>query len=694
MRAGWIVGVGVAAGVTAISVVASAAPPSPSPTKYGMRLEEAWIPMPDGVRLAADLYLPAGGSAGERFPVLLEYTPYRKTESRGRNWPLFSYFVERGYVVARVDIRGTGNSEGRMIPYEYSDTELDDGEVVIGWLAKQPFSTGKVGMFGISWGGFNAIQMAVRNPPALKAIVAIDATEDLYQEDVHYIDGIFHVDSWMMSQDLENARPGAPGYLLDEENFRNRFDTEPSMLTYLRNQRDGAFWDRASARDRHQRIRIPSFHIGGWYDGYRDSLPRMLERAAGPVKALIGPWSHAFPHEPYPKPGMEWRHEAVRWWDRWLKGIDTGIMDEPRFAVYVRDWHPPGPVLEHAPGRWRWEDGWPIARVEKRTWFPRDDGGLAAALAAAAVHHLRNVPSIGVEGGGPVMWWGDVAHDQRPTDAFGLVYDSEPLASELEILGLPLAKLAVAADAPRANWIVRLSDVAPDGTVTQVAGAAFNGTHRRSAREPADIVPGEEMVLDVELHFTSWVFPQGHRIRLAIGNALWPMLWPTPLPVTTTLRLGGENGSRIVLPVVPPGEHPAPVFLSPVESPKLAGYEDVDTGTNSGYGEISSVDRNPQTGEVTVKATNTGASRYPWGEETYRETIEHRTSDAHPEATSVKGTHRLEVTAGDRVITWEAELELSSDRESFFYRYLRRVSENGRVVREKRWNETIARDFQ
>jgi hypothetical protein len=690
-----MVGVGVAAGVTAISVVvASAAPPSPSPPKYGMRLEEAWIPMPDGVRLAADLYLPAGGSEGERFPVLLEYTPYRKIESRGRNWPLFSYFVERGYVVARVDIRGTGNSEGRLIPYEYSDTELDDGEAVIDWLAKQPFSTGNVGMFGISWGGFNAIQMAVRNPPTLKAIVAIDATEDLYQEDVHYIDGIFHVDSWMMSQDLENARPGAPGYLLDEENFRNRFDTEPSMLTYLRHQRDGAFWDRASARDKHQRIKIPSFHIGGWYDGYRDSLPRMLERAAGPVKALIGPWSHAFPHEPYPKPGMEWRHEAVRWWDRWLKGIDTGIMDEPRFAVYVRDWHPPGPVLEQAPGRWRWEKGWPIARLEKRSWFPRDDGGLAPAPAAAAVHHLRNVPTIGVEGGGPVMWWGDVAHDQRPTDAFALVYDSEPLGSELEILGLPLAKLAVAADAPRANWIVRLSDVAPDGTVTQVAGAAFNGTHRRSAREPADLVAGEEVMLDVELHFTSWVFPPGHRIRLAIGNALWPMLWPTPMPVTTTLRLGGENGSRIVLPVVPPGERPAPVFLSPVEGPKLAGYEDVDTGTNSGYGEISSVDRNPQTGEVTVKATNSGASRYPWGSETYRETIEHRTSDAHPEATSVKGTHRLEVTVGGRVITWEAELELSSDRESFFYRYLRRVSENGRVVREKRWNETIARDFQ
>ena len=148
--------------------------------RYGMEMRETWIPMPDGKRLAADLYVPTGGAANERFPVLLEYLPYRKTEARGRNWPLYSYFVARGYIVARVDIRGTGNSEGTLVPYEYSDIEQQDGEVLIDWLSKQPWSTGKVGMFGISWGGFNAIQMAGRNPPALKAFIAVDATDDLY----------------------------------------------------------------------------------------------------------------------------------------------------------------------------------------------------------------------------------------------------------------------------------------------------------------------------------------------------------------------------------------------------------------------------------------------------------------------------------------------------------------------------------
>jgi putative CocE/NonD family hydrolase len=350
---------------------AASAPPSdaqePSAPKYEMVLQEASIPMPDGVRLAADLHMPSGGEPGERFPVLLEYLPYRKHEARSGSYSLYSYFVRRGYVVARVDIRGTGNSEGRLIPYEYSDIEQEDGEVVIDWLSKRPWSNGNVGMFGISWGGFNSIHMAMRNPPALKAIIAVDATDDLYQDDVHFMDAIMHVDSWEMSQDLDNARPGAPDYVIDEDYFRNRFDTEPWMMTYKHKQREGPFWDRTTLKARYESIRVPTFVIGGWYDGYRDSVPRMLEHLEAPIKAIVGPWSHAYPHNAYPKPQIEWRHEAVRWYDHWLKGRDTGIMEEPRFAVFVRRWHPPGPTLDEAPGDWRWEEGWPIERIQNRT---------------------------------------------------------------------------------------------------------------------------------------------------------------------------------------------------------------------------------------------------------------------------------------------------------------------------------------
>ncbi len=649
--------------------------------------------MPDGVRLSADLYMPDGGTAGERFPVLLEYLPYRKAEGRDRNYSLYSYFVQRGYVVAAVDIRGTGGSEGRLIPYEYSDIEHADGEVVIDWLSRQPWSTGKVGMFGISWGGFNSIQMALRNPPALKAIIAVDATEDLYQEDVHFIDGIIHVDSWEMSQDLDNARPGAPDYVIDEAYFRDRFDTQPWMMTYKRQQRDGPFWDRASARDRYQDIRIPSLHIAGWYDGYRDSVPRMLANVKSPVKAIIGPWSHAWPHEPYPNPGIEWRHEAVRWFDHWLKGRDTGIMEEPRLAVFVRQWHAPGPYLKVAPGAWRYEEGWPIARIRDQVLHLQPDHSLAPAAPEPTTHRLRYVPSIGVEAGGPVMWWGDVAHDQRPTDAFSLVYDSAPLEADTEILGMPRAILTVAADAPRANWFARISDVAPDGTVTQVTGAGFNGSHRKSAREPSPLVPGEAFEVAIDMHFTSWVFPRGHRIRIAVNNAQWPMLWPTPFPMTTALQLG-PGASRLALPVVPHAERPVPAFLPPAASPALAGFETLDAGTSSGYGEISSVNRNPQTGEVTATATNTGGQRYPWGIERYHETIRHSVRDDQPAAAKLLGSHRMEVELPGRTLAWEAELSFRSDTDNFHYSYRRRLLENGKLLREKTWTDTIPRDFQ
>jgi len=671
--------------------------PNASSANHHNKIEitEVSITMSDGIRLAADIYWPAGADKKDRFPILLEYLPYRKDENRARNYSLYSYFLENGYLVVRVDMRGTGNSEGITIPYEYSDIELDDGEEVIDWLSQQEWSTGSVGMFGISWGGFNSIQMAMRNPPALKAFVALMATEYLYQEDVHYMDGIMVAgDSWMMSNDLYNSLPGAPDFKMDEEWLRNRFNVEPSVYTYMRQQRDGAFWDRASARGQYEKIRVPGYHIGGWYDGYRNSLPRMLENVQTPVKAMIGPWDHYFPHNAWPKPQIEWRHEAVRWFDQWLKGEDTGILKEPAFAVYVRNYHPPDPDLDQVHGYWRWEDGWPIERIENHSWYTHDDHSLSSEPAGNATHSMTYKPSIGLEGGGPTMWWGSIAPDQQPMDEYSLVYDSEILDAPLEILGRPIARLRVSANATRANWVVRLSDVAPDGQVTQVVGAAFNGTHRISAREPSDIVPGEEFDLNIDLHFTSWVFPKGHRIRIAVSNAIWPMLWPTPMQMKSTLAIGGNNGSRIDLPVVLPGEEYTPSFKEPSSNPILSGYEVIDSGNISGYAAINSIQHDPDTGEEFGVATNTGATQYPWGIERFEEEIEHRTSDENPAYTSVIGRYKITEELKDRTLDFEQNVEFKSDEENFYLTFHRWVSINGELYKEKVWQEVIPRDFQ
>ena len=658
------------------------------------KITEVQIKMSDGIKLAADIYWPAGADKKNRFPVLLEYTPYRKDESRARNYSLYSYFLEQDYLVVRVDMRGTGNSEGVTIPYEYSDIELDDGEEIIDWLSKQEWSTGSIGMFGISWGGFNSIQMAMRNPPALKAFVALMATEYLYQEDVHYMDGIMHTDSWMMSNDLYNTLPGAPDFKMDEEWVKNRFNVKPSVYTYMRQQRDGAFWDRASAKDQYEKIRIPGYHIGGWYDAYRNSLPRMLENVQAPVKAMIGPWDHYFPHNAWPEPQIEWREEAVRWFDQWLKGIDTGILNEPDFAVYVRNYHPPDPSLDRVDGFWRWEDDWPINRIENQIWYAHGDHSLSNDPAESDMHSMVYKPSMGVEGGGPTMWWGSVLPDQQPMDEFSLVYDSGILDAPHEILGRPIARINVSADAPRANWVVRVSDVAPDGQVTQVAGAGFNGTHRNSAREPSDIIPGEEFDLSIELHFTSWVFPKGHKIRVSISNAQWPMFWPTPFNMESMLKIGGETGARINLPIVPSEKKYKPSFKRPSPSPTLSDYKVLDSGNITGYAAINTIKHDPDTGEAYGMATNTGATQYPWGIERFEEEIEHRTSDDNPANTSVIGRYKITEELEDRTLDFEQNVEFKSDKENFYLTFHRWVSINGELYKEKVWQEVIPRDFQ
>ncbi len=653
-----------------------------------------WIVLSDGVRLSADIYWPTGESRADRYPVLLEYLPYRKAESRGRNYALYSYFLERGYVVARVDIRGTGNSEGKTIPYEYSDIELDDGEEVIAWLAQQPWSSGKVGMFGISWGGFNSIQLATRNPPALKAFVAVMATEALYLEDVHYMDGIIHADSWMMSHDLYNAMPGAPDFKLDSDWLDNRFGMKPSIFEYMGQQRDGPFWDRASGHGKYKSIKAAGYHIGGWYDGYRNSLPRMLENVEAPVKAMIGPWDHYFPHNAWPMPQVEWRHEAVRWYDQFLKGVDTGILDEPDLAIYVRQWHAPDPALGEVPGEWRWEDGWPIARMDAQDWYARADHSLAPSSSDVATHKLSYKASVGLEGGGPTMWWGSVTPDQSPMDEDSLAYDSAPLDQPMEILGRPMARLKVSADARHANWVVRISDVSPDGRLTQVTGAAINGTHRNSAREPEYLQTGEVYNLEFPLHFTSWVFPKGHRVRVAISNAQWPMLWPTPYPMTTSLMIGEAGGSHIQLPVIPPGDHRRPNFKSPAPNPMLVGYETLEAGNVTGYAALNATDIDQITGEVVGVARNAGAARYPWGVEHFEDEIEFRTSEENPAVTSVRGRFQLTQELTGRTLVFEQKTTFSSDAANFDLTVLRTVSENNEPVAQRSWHETIPRDHQ
>ena len=417
-----------------------------SPSDYAFTIQKGMLKMTDGVRLAVTYYKPTAKTAGETFPVVLEMLPYRKDDIFYLgDYQYGSYFAKRGYVIARVDVRGTGGSKGTLPDREYSDAELSDAVEVISQLSQMEWSNGNVGMYGISWSGFNSLMVAHRKPPALKAIIAAHASEDLFYNDVHYIDGVLHMDYYAQQIDTDNALPRSPGYRVDETWYKERFDREPWLFTWFREQQDGPFWRRESLRFKSP-IEVPAYLIGGLLDGYRDFVTQVFQHSTAPVIAEIGPWNHAYPEYGKPGPNYEWRRRALRWWDYWLKGLNTGILNEPRFMVFVRDGYEPSTLMEEVPGDWRCEQTWPI---EGSTW---------KRLYPTAGHLLGRTPSaqetsdplvyragIGMAAGG---WWGDQTPDMSGDDSQSLVYDSEELTETVEIIGTPQVSLRVAADAP------------------------------------------------------------------------------------------------------------------------------------------------------------------------------------------------------------------------------------------------------
>jgi hypothetical protein len=527
--------------------------------------------------------------------------------------------------------------------------------------------------------------MAMRHAPGLKAILATCATAELFYDDVHFMDGIAHIDEFELNMDMAEGWTGAPDYTLDEKVLGPRFNAPPWSLLYLKHQRDGPFW-----RERVKplkEITIPSFLIGGLLDGYRDNVPDMLMQASGPVKAIVGPWNHTWPNDAVPGPQIEWRNEAVRFFDHWLKGRDTGVERDPRLVIYMQHWHPPDPNLENVPGEWRREDVWPPKDARAATFFLQPNHGLAEGVAPAETHQLKYVPSIGVEAG---FWWGELLSDVRPVDAFSLVYDSAPLREDLAILGRPHALLRASATAPLADWFARLSDVAPDGTVTQITGAGINGAQRDSMSDPHDLEPGKVYGLDIEMHLASWVFPKRHRIRVAISNALWPMMLPTPYSMTTSLELGGGDGSRVVLPVVPEYGIVPPAFSPPEPSEERT---DIKTEGFPWPGEWT-VERDEARHKTTVHWNGKEGSKYPWGTESDFEHLTYDADDAHPETSSVRGEAETVFALKGRTLTWRGHLLVTTNAKNFYYKYTRELLKDGAMVKTKTWQETIARDHQ
>jgi hypothetical protein len=520
------------------------------------------VPTRDGLSLSANLWLPRPQAAGERFPAILELIPYRKDDWRySADQQRGDYFARQGYAFCRLDVRGTGSSPG-IASDEYSEAETCDGYDAVEWLARQSWCSGAVGMWGISYGGFTAIQVAMLRPPSLKAIIPVMATDNRYTDDVHYLGGCKTASEYAqyaLGMVAMNALPPRPGYVDDwAACYKERLEqTPPWLMNWLRQQTDGPYWRRGSLAPDYGRIGCAIFSIGGWADSYVTAALRMHERCGHvPRKTLIGPWSHSLPDYAYPGPNLDYLHEMRRFFDYWLQGLENGVMDEPSLAYFRQEYTPPERFPARMRGEWAATADFPAPAPQRLELFlgagslhsePQAQGAGEDRYRHRPTHGARTAALCFGAGAAP----NGLAVDMRADEALGLSYTSRPLDAPLDVLGMPEALLYLSSSAPAAHVVLRLCDVAPDGTSAHVCTGILNLTHRNSHAQPEPLEPQRIYAVRVPLRAIGYRFLAGQRIRLSLASAYWPVIFPSPYLAENSLHRGPACPSRLSLPLAP-----------------------------------------------------------------------------------------------------------------------------------------------
>jgi putative CocE/NonD family hydrolase len=571
---------------------------------------------------------------------------------------------------------------------------LADAVAVIEWLAVQPWCNGSVGMMGISWGGFNALQVAALQPEALKAVISIASTVDRFNDDIHYKGGALLSAnlSWSSFMLCYSSRPPDP--LLVGDGWRaqwlDRLEHEPLLLaTWLGHQTRDDYWKHGSISETYDEIKIPVLIMAGWADGYKNAPPAALENLKVPVKAMIGPWIHKYPHFAWPKPRADFHSEAIRWWDRWLNGIDNGAERLPAYRAYITEDVRPGDERRHDPGRWVAEPVWPAPAIKPLTLALSADGSLSRRIAKAGVLSVRSPQDCGVMGGEffSLSIAGDLPGDQRGDDAGSLIFETEPLIEPVDVLGRPAATLRIAIDQALGNIVLRLVDVRPDGSGHRVSYGVLNLAHRTDQAHPQPMQPGVPETITLRLDESGHRFRVGHRIRLAVSTAYWPLVLPPPRVVTATVETGGA--SAIVLPVrqggdtidVPEPANPDPLpkyrQLTPevsrrwVERDLVTGLTRYQIVSDSGESEIAAAE---------------GLIVRELREETY--TIAPR----DPLSAVSECRWLMTRRRGDWSVHSETATRLTADATTFHIAATLRAFEGANPVFARDWNETVPRN--
>lgn len=536
------------------------------------RMENVRIPMADGTELFATIWLPVTAEETP-VPAILEYLPYRRQDFTAlRDELRHPYFAGHGYASVRVDLRGSGDSDGIMLD-EYLLQEQEDGLDVLTWLSEQPWCTGSVGIIGKSWGGFNGLQIAAHNHPALKAVVTLYFTDDRYADDVHYRGGAVlasEMEYWASTMLAYNVRPPVPSARADwKEVWLDRLEnTPPYIHAWLREQLRTDYWKHGSIIEDYSQVQVPVLAVGGWFDGYKNPVFRVLEGLSGPRKAIVGPWVHEYPEVATPQPAIGFLQEALRWWDTYLKGEDRGVTDDPDLRVWLQQWQTPTvSVPDAAIGEFVQVPEWPQPSATVTTLHADARGGLSAAAPSADLGVLVQTPlAHGAHGGVwcPFGQLGDLPSDQRFEDALAVSFDSEPVTEPTKVLGMPTVALDVTADKPAAHAIVRLLDVHPDGT-SRLVSIGIDSLHHDETHEHVHNVAGKRLTRTITLDACGYVLEPGHKWRIAIATHYWPRVWPTPENPTLDVH---ALSVHLPTPAEPlePHEFPSPETAAPLET--------------------------------------------------------------------------------------------------------------------------------
>jgi hypothetical protein len=660
-----------------------------------IEIEHCWIPMSDGIRLSARLWLPEKKEQSPT-PAIVEYIPYRKRDMvrlrDERNHPVFA---RHGYACIRVDMRGSGDSEGLMADM-YSPEEISDGLEVIEWIAEQSWCDGQVGMMGTSWGGTSSLQMASRKPDSLKAIIAVCATDNRFDDDIHHMGGCLLTDTLEWGATLPAILTSPPDPETVGPNWRQiwqqRLDHCAFPLeSWIRHETRDAYWRSGSVFETPEAISCPMLLVGGWVDRYSNTVMNLLSRSKSPCWGIVGPWGHHYPDIGMPGPGMNFQAEALRWWDRWLSGQQNGIEEEPRLRVWRQEYTSPQNKIHERPGTWISEDQWPSSNVTPRTYrlgsgVLSDSAEVDSGKTAFVPNNLRigsasgDTGYFGRDGGLPL--------DQREDDARSLVFDTAPLESPLDILGHTVVTVTLEVDQPVATLVVRLNDVAPDGASSRVVFGIGNLALDPGGAPDNDHPPNSPRVVEIQLPNTAYRFGEGHRIRLAFSSSYWPLIWPTPKLARMTLYPGQ---TRLSLPCRQTDSPESAVVL----------HTDPESETPSPKARIEGapLDRWSRH-DIVTGAVRTGWHQPPTRiafhdialELAFETEAEFQISPDEPNSASSEFRHRLQFTRSGSVIEVISTARLQSSVSDYHVFGRLEIRENDALVCEREWDPVISRN--